>query len=26
VANLYHGLLRSDGTFKPSWDAYQQVN
>jgi len=26
VADLFHGLLRSDGTFKPSWDAYQQVN
>jgi hypothetical protein len=26
VANLFHGLLRSDGTLKPSWDAYQKVN
>ena len=26
AANLFHGLLRSDGTLKPSWDAYRQVN
>jgi len=26
AANLFHGLLRSDGTLKPSWDSYQKVN
>ena len=26
VANLYHGLLRSDGSPKPAWDTYQKVN
>lgn len=26
VANLFHGLLRGDGTQKPSWSTYQQVN
>jgi hypothetical protein len=25
VANLFHGLLRRDGTVKPSWEAYQKV-
>ena len=26
VANLFHGLLRSDGSEKPSWGAYRDVN
>ena len=26
TAGLYHGLLRSDGSQKPSWGAYQQIH